>query len=166
MNIPRAIEIALSEVIRKYAELGEGVTIRAWQSLAADGSWLEGTDRAFPVIDVRCSPPRTDNNQATLAVECAILMGTKTDDDKNHAIISAMYEAVQGVLDTMYVQFRSGNFTWAEIAYFLARVEAESSATAFQFGGLTFGDGLAPVDEDGINMIGITLTVHYSRSDF
>ena len=166
MNIPRAIEIAVAEVIRKYAQLGEGVTIRAWQSLAVDGSWTAATDRAFPVIDVRCGPPKTDDNQATLAVECAILMGTKTDDDKDHAVISAMYEAVQGLIDTIYAQFRTGTFTGTEIAYLLARIEAESSANAFQFGGLTFGDGLAPVDDDGVNMIGITLTFHYGRSDF
>ena len=166
MNMTKAIELALAETIRKYAELGDGVVVRAWQSLEADGSWKENPDRSFPMIDVRCSPPKVEDNQATSIVECAILMGTKTDDDKSHAFISSMYESVQGMCDTLFSQFRSGVYTGDEIAYFLARVIAETSADAFQFGGLTFGDGLAPADDGGINMIGITLIVHYGRSDF
>ena len=166
MNTTKAIELAMAETIRKYATLGATVTVRAWQSLEADGSWKENPDRSFPMIDVRCSPPKTDDNESTRQVECAILMGTKTDDDKSHAFISDMYTAVQGLCDTLFSQFRSGTFDGTEIAYFLARVVAETSADAFQFGGLTFGDGLAPADDAGINMIGITLIVHYGRSDF
>lgn len=170
MNTTKAIELAMAETIREYAEMGEAVTIRAWQSLASDGSWKKNPDRTFPMIDVRCSPPKIDDNESTLAVECAILMGTKTDDDKDHAFISAMYEAVQGVCDNLFSQFRTttgSEYTSdTEISDFLASVVANTSAAAFQFGGLTFGDGLAPADDGGINMIGITLIVHYGRSDF
>lgn len=154
----------MAETIRTYAEIGEGVTIRAWQSLPADGSWSPDIDRAFPMIDVRCGPPRTDDNQATLACECAVLLGTKTDDDKGHAAISALYDAVQGLADKLFAQFRATAGT--ELTYFLARITAEVGAAGFLFGGLTFGEGLAPSDEDGVNMIGIVLNVHYSRSDF
>jgi len=170
MNVSKAIELAMAETIRKYAEMGEDVTIRAWQSLASDGSWLEHPDRVFPMIDVRCGPPRTDDNQSTLAVECSILMGTKTDDDKDHAFISAMYEAVQGVCDNMFSQFRTtaGSTYTAdtELYDFLDRVVTEAGASAFEFGGLTFGDGLSPADDGGINMIGITMVIHFGRSDF
>ena len=166
MNTTKAIELALAETIRKYAQMGEAVTIRAWRSLEADGSWKENPDRKFPMIDVRCSTPKTDDNESTRQVECAILMGTNADDDKSHAFISDMENAVQGVCDTIFSQFRSGGFTGEEIAYFLARVVAETSTDLFQFGGLTFGDGLAPADDGGINMIGITMIVHYGRSDF
>ena len=169
MNTTKAIELAMAETLRKYAQMGADVTIRAWQSLAADGSWKTNPDRKFPMIDVRCSPPGHDDNESTLQVQCAILMGTNTDDDKSHAFISSMYEAVQDVCDTIFAQYKTGVFTGddkEELAYFLARVLAETSADAFQFGGLTFGDGLAPADDGGINMIGITLIVHYGRSDF
>ena len=166
MNTTKAIELAMAETLRKYAQMGAATTIRAWQSLESDGSWDEKTDREYPMIDVRCSAPKTDDNESTLQVECRILMGTKTDDDKNHAFISNMYEDVQDVCDTLFSQFRSGAVTGEEIAYFLARVLAETNADAFQFGGLTFGDGLAPADDGGINMIGITMIVHYGRSDF
>jgi len=169
MNTTKAIELAMAETLRKYAQMGADVTIRAWQSLAADGSWKTNPDRKFPMIDVRCSPPGHDDNESTLQVQCAILMGTNTDDDKSHAFISSMYEAVQDVCDTIFAQYKTGVFTGddkEELAYFLARVLAETSADAFQFGGLTFGDGLAPADDGGINMIGITMIVHYGRSDF
>jgi len=170
MNVPKAIELAMAETIRKYAEMGEDVTIRAWQSLASDGSWKENPDRTFPMIDVRCSPPQTDDNQSTLQVQCSILMGTKTDDDKDHAFISAMYEAVQGACDNMFSQFRTTTgLTYTadtEISDFLDSVIVNAGADAFQFGGLTFGEGLAPADDGGINMIGITMVIHYSRSDF
>ena len=166
MKVNQAIELAMAETLRKYAQMGANVTIRAWRSLEADGSWKENPDRKFPMIDVRCSAPKTDDNESTLQVECAILMGTNTDDDKSHAFIAGMEDAVQGVCDTLFAQFRTGVFTGDEIAYFLARVLAETSADAFQFGGLTFGDGLAPADDNGINMIGITMIVHYGRSDF
>jgi len=166
MKVAKAIELAMAETIRKYAQLGEAVTIRAWQSLEADGSWKKYPDRTFPMIDVRCSPPKTDDNETTQQVICAILFGTKTDDDKSHAFVSAMYEAGQGVCDNLFSQFRSGTFTGEEIAYFLAKVITETSSDDFQFGGFTFGDGLSPIDDNGINMIGITLNVHFGRSDF
>ena len=166
MNTSKAIELAMAETLRKYAEMGAAVVVRAWQSLEADGSWKENPDRKFPLIDVRCSPPGHDDNESTMQVQCAILMGTKTDDDLSHAFISSMYEAVQGVCDTLFAQYKTRVFTGEELAYFLARVVAETSTDAFQFGGLTFGDGLAPADDNGINMIGITMIVHYGRSDF
>lgn len=153
------------ETIRAYCEVGAGVTIRAWQSLVSDGSWKTAPDRAFPMVDVRCTPPRTDDNQATLAVECAVLMGTKTDDDKDHAVVSALYEAVQGLIDTLFSQFRQGTTTGAA-AFFIDKIAEYAGASAFEFGGLTFGDGFGPEDDNGINMIGVTLNVHYSRSDF
>jgi hypothetical protein len=144
------------------------VTVRAWQSLEADGSWKENTDRSFPMVDVRCSPPQGDDNQSTLQVQCAILFGTKVDDDKSHAFIAAMYEAGQGMCDNLFSQFRSGTYDGDEIKFFLDKVDEalESESVDFKFGGFTFGEGLSPSDDSGVNMIGITLIVHYGRSDF
>jgi hypothetical protein len=166
MNVSKAIELAMAETIRKYAQLGEEVTIRAWQSLESDGSWKENPDRSFPMIDVRCSPPKTDDNESSQQVECAILFGTKTDDDKSHAFVSKMYEAGQGVCDKLFKQYRTGIFTDTEIKYFINKVETEAGTDVFTFGGFTFGEGLSPSDDNGVNMIGITMIVHFGRSDF
>lgn len=165
MNIPKAVELGFADIIRD-AEIGEGVVIRAWQSLSADGSWSETPDREFPMIDIRCSPPRSDDNQATLNVECAITMATKTDDDKDHLFISNMYDAVQEVCNNLFKAFRTGSKTDEPLATFLAAIQNEVASAEFDFGGLTFGEGVAPFDDNGANAIGINMVVHYSRSDF
>lgn len=170
MNIAKALEIAFAHVIRAYGEIGAGVTIRCWQTLRADGSWNAAKDRDFPVIDVRCSPPAPDESaESTAIAECAVLCGTKAADDKDHAAISALYAGTQDAMDRLYAGFR-GNATHAPVyAAFLAKLTDAMGATdaaLFSFGGLTFGGGTAPYDDDGVNMIGLTMRVHFSRSDF
>ncbi len=166
MNVSKAIELAFAEAIRENAEIGEGVTVRAWQSLEADGSWKENPDRAFPMVDIRCSPPRMDDSQTTLQVECAILMGTKTDDDKSHAFVSQMYDAIQKVCDDLFSDFRQADENSEPLKTWLATVAANVESGAFGFGGFTFGEGMAPMDDGGVNMIGITMVVHYSKTGF
>lgn len=163
MNVPKAFEIALAKTIREYAEIGEGVTIRAWQALRTDAYWNEDTDRQFPMIDIRCSPPMPDEVQATLVCECGVLMGTNADDDRDHAGISQLYEAVHGLLDTLFSQFRQSESE--ELAYFMAEIEAALDME-FDLGGFTFGQGLAPNDEGGINMIGTTFRLHYHNAAY
>jgi hypothetical protein len=74
------------------------------------------------------------------------------------------------VCDNLFSQFRTATGSTytadTEISDFLASIVANTGADAFKFGGLTFGEGLAPADDAGINMIGITMVIHYSRSDF
>jgi len=166
MNIPKAIEQAMSFVLKKHAELGKGVMLRAYQSLADDPYWSPSTDLYFPMVDIRCSPPRTDQTQTTLVCECAMLCGTNAQDDKDHAFISSLYEAVEGVVTNIFAQYRHGT-TGGIYAEFVAKVvELVDDAAKFNFGGLTLGEPLAPHDESGVNMIGLTLAVHYSRSDY
>lgn len=163
MNVSKAIEIAVSEALRTNAELGQSATIRAWQALTRDNSWDPDKDRTFPMVDVRCGPPQTDNNQATCFCECSIVMATMTDDDRGHEQISALYGEVQGVIDSLFSQFRAQSGT--VYTAFSAALTDELGAT-FSLGGLTFGAGLDPADDAGANVIGITLVVHYSRSDY
>jgi len=166
MNVPKAIELAFAEAIRENAEMGEGVVIRAWQSLEADGSWAENPDRYFPCVDIRCGPPKTDENQSTLQVACAILMATKTDKDKSHAFISNMYDTIQKVCDDLFGAFRQASETTEPLQTWLATVQDNVASGAFYFGGFTFGDGLAPSDDGGINLIGIEMNIHYSKTGF
>lgn len=153
-------------MLREYAQLGEGVTVRPWQSLRFDPSWQEDLDRAFPLIEVRCSGPSTDSNQSTLFVSVKLLCGTKTDDDKDHAAISAMYESVESMCARLFSQFRQTEGVEVELAAFKAFMLGNTDAGAFQFGGLTFGESIDPYDDRGCNMMGITMGVHYGRSDF
>ena len=40
------------------------------------------------------------------------------------------------------------------------------NAAWLTFGGFTIEDGAPPSDAEGVNVIGMALRVHYSRSDF
>jgi len=165
MNIPASIELAISKIIRDQSNLPDGVTIRAWQSVDADATWDSDQDRTFPMIETRCSPPRTDENQATLSVDCAILIGTMTADDKNHAIISDIYSEVQDTIDRLYSQFRLQSFS-TEYNQFVSVMSENVAASKFRLGGFSYGDPQVPFEDRGANMIGITLTIHYARDDF
>jgi len=167
MNVSKAIEQAVSELLRDEAELGAGVTVRAWQSLAQDPNWKAEPDKAFPLIDVRCSAPAVDQAQSTLAVTCGILCATKTQDDKDHAIVSAMYGEVERVIFALFSAFRRGDDEDEVYSAFLARIIAlVDNASAFSFGGFQIGEASPPSDDNGASIIGMSLIVNYSWLDF
>ena len=158
-NAPKAIELALTETIRAFTTLGDDVSIRPWQALASvitDGNYA----RKLPYIDIRCAPPNSNDEDTTRICTASILCGTTAEDDPDHAAIRMLYEGVQGVTDSIYFQFRRGEN--AELTAFKASLT--DYAPIMIFGGITFGDGPAPYDDDGINMIGITISVHYSHA--
>jgi len=165
MNVPKAIELAFAKVIRNYAEMGAGVVLRPYQSLNYDGSWDAKKDRTFPLIDIRCAPPQNDESPSTFFVECPILCATDNDDDNSHSFVSDMYGAVQSVLDGMVSQFIAGTQSTLVLAEFLAEIQTVTG-TGFIFGGLEFESPLPPADDAGSNVIGITMKVSYSRSDY
>ena len=159
-NASKAVELALAQTIQEYAEVGAGVSIRPWQSLAeaAEGA---GYARRFPCIDIRCSPPSFDDNAETRRVVAMIECRTKTDDDESHAIVVGMYEAALEVCDKLFYQAR--NTTGDELTAFAAAVADVAPNVAL--GGFSFDAGMTPYDDDGDNALGIALAVHYSRSD-
>lgn len=167
MNIPAAHEQALAAVIRKYAALGKDVQVRPWQALAADGTVGDAGLRKFPLVDIRAAPPAVDENQRTGRCQITVICATQDGDDPNHAIISAMFDAVQQTLDKLFAQWitRTPGAEYNTFVDAIADLLKDSGYT-FSLGGLTFGDGLSPRNENGINMIGNTLIVHYGRSDF
>lgn len=165
MNIAKLIEKALATVIREHCNLPDGITIRAWQSLDYDATFDSAEDRTFPLIEIRASPPRTDDNQSTLAVESVVVVGTQNNDDKTHAIISDIYGEVQSTLDALFASFRTGSNNDEYLTFFNSMAEAQV-AGRFNFGGFSYGAPLAPFEDRGAVMLGITLVTHYSRDDF
>ena len=166
MNASKAIEQAMVAVLRQFASMGD-VELRAWQALP-ESSVGSSCERKFPCVDVRAAPPSVDENGLTCQSAVTILCATKVDDDKNHATVSAIYEAVQGVCDNLYAEALHGTVgvddTGAvpnEIGVFDASLlnnEAE-----IERGGFTFNDGIGPQQEEGLNVIGINFIIHYSR---
>jgi len=165
MNTAKAIELAVVAVIRDYANLPPGVSIRAWQTLRADATWDEEQDRTFPLIEIRSAPPRTDSNASTMETQVAILIGTMTADDKDHAQISDIYSEVQSVIDRLYAQFRV-QVAGDEYNRFEAIMAANTTAGTWNLGGFSYGDPQSPADDAGANIIGIALMVHHSNDNF
>ena len=169
MNIPLALETALSETIRAKGQLVTGVVIRTWQSLRNDSSIDRDGSRQFPMVDIRATPPMTADDQATLHSTIAIECKTLVDDDREHMQIQQLYAGVQAVCDEMFGDFRVDGCDPGEgsaLRIFLDAIAAYPENAFFQFGGLTFEEPLAPFDDDGRNSIGISMRVHYSRSDW
>jgi hypothetical protein len=163
MNIPLAIENAVANLIRGQS-IGPATVVRCWHNLRADQKWSTDADRVLPCIDVRCSAPKTDDNQITLSASCAIQIMTNAEDDQDHAAINAYEEAVQHALDTLYAQWRAPGQSGAVYQAFRTSIETDCSGALV--GGLEFGDPLPPFDDGGINSVGVTLIVHFSRNDF
>ena len=164
MNIPKAIEIAFCDVMRQHSQLGEGVVLRAFQALDADGSWTATGDRKFPCVDVRCAPATVTEGQCTCFAECSILFCSKIDDDRNHATISGLYEAGQATIDAMFSQARKRS-DGAELSQFKADLSS-ALGTDFEFSGLLMSDPVAPYTEAGISIIGLRVRVVFIRKDF
>lgn len=165
MNVSRAVELAFASAFRTNAELGNGTSIRCWQSVTADGSIdPEKTDRTFPLVAITCGMPRYNDDQCTLYCDCIILCGTKVDDDKDHLAWSSLYGAVQEVADQLFAGFKGAES--AAFDAFKNAVHAECGENFNGIGGLQFVDGLDPYDDSGVNMGGIVVRVHYSRNDY
>jgi len=161
MNTPKAIELALTTMIRQYAELGQGTLVRPWQSLAIEGAFDPESDRTFPCVDIRFSPPQTADDQSQATFVCAGSVGilTHVHDDPTHAQASAIYAAVFEALQSIHRAMFGFTATthWTE---FSALVVSNGGDTP---GGVTFGSPIPPDQtETSLNIIGIGFDVHYS----
>jgi len=158
VNIPQTLEIVIAEAMRG-AELGSETVVRPWQAMMRDGSWDKVVDREFPCLDIRFAPEKVQDDQVTLVCEGSILCCSKAADDKDHAVVSAMYEAAHGVLRGIFLAFI--NNTGTDYTNFTAAIAAADPG-AINVGGVTFSDPTPPYDDGGINMIGIGFAVHFS----
>jgi len=167
MNEAKAIELAIANTIRQFGEIGQKTLIRPWQSLDAQHGFdtqSKDGDRFFPCIDIRCGTAALDEDQSTWTSTAPIIICTKTEDDETHAEASSIYEAVKGVTDSLFKQFRTG-VDGDELTFFKAQL-TDHAGTAFHWGGLSYAEGSAPAADDNLNMIDIVLVVYHSRTDF
>jgi hypothetical protein len=160
MNTPKAIELALTAMIRQYAEIGSGTLVRPWQSLDTEGAFDPASDRVFPCVDVRFAPPMTQDadGQATFVSSGSVTIMTKAQDDASHQECSAIYAAVFEVLQAIH----RAMFGFTATAYWTEFVSLVVDNGGDSPGGVTFGSPTAPMDDAGLNAIGIGFDVHYS----
>ena len=164
MNVAAAYEQAFATILREFYSPVAGTVIRCWQNLRSDAVWSDrnGVDRVAQTIDLRAAPPVSDEDQINMTTALSIECFSKTADDRDHAIIAAMYDAAQSAADILHYQFTFRPASTPELTRFLAVMAAEVGGT-FGFGGLTYGDSTAPYDDNGFSAIGLSLILHYSR---
>ena len=160
MTLQTAFEIAMAKVMRKYAQLGAGVVIRAWRSLRLDGSWNEELDREFPMLGISASTPGYDDGQRSMYIDVQFDARTQVDDDQDHAVITEMETEVQRVLDIIFDKAAKPTITGAAYDDFVAYVDELATC---HIGGMTYGEPSPPVDDGNTQSIQITMRVHYSR---
>jgi hypothetical protein len=166
MNTPAAIEIALATIIRDYAELGEGTVVRAWQSPNLDPLAGDEDVRRFPAVDVVANGPEYTDD-LTASVTCAILCRTKFADDEDRAFLREMFSEIERVARALFAQYRGDGgeelTAWADaFAVAAAGDGINHDSVSFQW-----GPSQPPsIDGDGTQSHGLSLVIHYSRTDF
>ena len=168
INIPKAFEGAVAATIVATADLKELPRLRTWQAVDSDARWSPAQDRKFPLYELRASPPLlSEEAGATLMCPVNIQIGTNAADDKTHRNVALYYAAAQQVIDNLYAQYRSGTAGDERDAFdaHMSNKEPDVAAT-IEIGGFSHGDGFEPFEEEGVNFIGVSLIIHYSRSDY
>jgi len=169
MNTPKIFEGALAATIVATADLTDLPRIRTWQAIDQnDARWTPVDDRTFPVFDIKGRPPTNADDGLESTVALVILVGTHADGDKTHEKASLYYAVMQKLIENLYAQQRK-NTTGAERNAWNTYIEDNFPVENAIFNGsvaFTMGDGQDPYEDAGINQIGLTLLVHYHRTDW
>jgi hypothetical protein len=163
MNTPKAIEIAVAQMLRTHAELVPGISLRPWQSLDNESGFVRGNDREFPCIDIRFAPDTYNEDQATLVCIGEITAMTLTEEDRTHQQASAIYEAVHGLALSIFAgsHGRTATTLYTEFKALVLTL----TDNAVSVGGITMEQGAAPSSDEKTNQIGIGLGVHFAYAD-
>jgi hypothetical protein len=167
MNIPKLFEGAIAQTIRDHAKLVTMPRLRTWQSIDSDLNWTPTSDRSFPMLDIRATPPVVGDDGVTLMSNVSILIGTNANDDPTHSDMSAFYEGVSTVLDDLYSQFRSGTAGTERDTFdaYITNTQPDTSAL-IDVGGFEHGEPLSPYEDGGAYFIGLNFIIHFSRTDY
>ena len=164
MNVALAYETALATVIRQFADIGGNTHIRVWRNLRFEPRWNPDEDRHFPCVDIRAGIAEPKEDQHALSLDGQVQVYTNAADDQSHAVISAIEEAIHGVLNKLFYGALSGDGN-EELTLFHATM-TELCGSGYYFGGFTFGAGITPMDDAGFNVVGFSLVLHYQRGDY
>jgi SH3-like domain-containing protein len=162
-NVPAIFESAIAEVITTFAQISDFPRIRTWRSIDADNRWSPDSDYAVPLIVITSSTPepdQQDQRQVTVTVGAI----TNAADDQSHEQIAQMESELQGVLDKLESQYCKGGSYWET---FISKVAIENAGAKFSIhvGGVESGPATDPAIEEGMNVISMSIIVHYYRSD-
>jgi len=164
MTLTNAIESAFYDLLRSYEMGVEPPLIRCWHGLRKDQTWDWTTDRELPCIDIRCSPFVLSDNKLTGTCRVQIIAKTNGEDDKDHASIGVIEEAITNALDSLYSDLYAGatGSTWAA---FVASIKADFP-TVETIGGIDMEQGEEPSDDDGKPTVGFVVNVSITKTDY
>ena len=163
-NVPEIYEGALAATILAHAPLAELPRVRTWQAVDADGRWSPADDMVLPLVVIVGTPPSSEDGR-TFVVSLGVACVTNAAEDRDHRSISALYAAVQSVLDALHRQ--TVNADGAELTTFRAHIAERMAGAAYtlHIGGITLESPAPPTNESGRLIVGMEIAVHYSRSD-
>lgn len=166
MNIPKLFEGALATTIRDHANLTAMPRLRTWQAISDDFNWTATSDRVFPLIDIRATPPAVGDDGVTLLSNVAVLIATNANDDQAHSDIANIYEGVSTVLDALYSQFRgTAGAERSTFDEYISDTQPDAEET-ISVGGFEMGEPLSPYEDSGAYFIGLNFIIHFSRTDY
>ena len=161
MNVPYACEKAMADAIVKYGDLGK-VIVRVWHGLGYIVGWKETPGKEAPLIQITHAAESVQDNQVTMQSTGAVLVQTKTDDDRDHGVCANLYEGTHKVMRDIFQGFIGGTEAQAAIyAEYAAAVESYTSS-GVHVGGVSFAEPTPPDASDGYNSTGIGWAVHFS----
>ena len=164
MTLPNAIESAFYDLLREQ-EMGITPPLsRCWHGLRKDQTWDWTTDRELPCIDIRCSPFVPSDNKLTGTCRVQITAKTNGEDDKDHASISTIEEAITDAIDSLYGDLYEGA-TGATWTAFEASIKADFP-TVETIGGIDMEQGEEPSDDDGKPTVGFVINVSITKTDY
>jgi len=166
VNVARDIERVIRDALAQNGNLPKGVRVIAWQTPDETAgwdhpdspAWSGEDDRRFPLIEVSCTPPASDEKDETaLTCEVSILCATKAGDDRDRKILRAMYEVAQdyadGIAAAWYEERPEAFDAFAEA---LERLEPR-----VRVGGATAGTPAPPAEGGGLYMLGAAVQIHF-----
>jgi len=166
MNVSMAIEAAFSEAWVQASPF-DGISIRTWQSIDADGRWDPNSDRKLPLLDIRASTPEVSVEDLSRKIDLNVTCSTNSSDDQTHTTISMMYDSVLSVIETIFSDYRAGNYNSSSNPITKAFREALENqlfdGPQIVVGGFEIIGGNMPETSEGLNTISAGISVHYYR---
>lgn len=164
MNAAKAIEIAIAHTLRTHAAMGADTAMRPFQTLRWDTRWNlddENSDRRTPCADIRCSPSIIVEGDLTYTTTVSVEFITTTEQDRDHARLSAIFEAGYQCLRQLLIDAATLPVpTSGPFATFTAKIAELDAAIAIA--GFVNTQPTAPSSADGLNSIGLSFEVRHS----
>jgi len=160
MNDAKAIELAMTDVVREFCSLGDA-ELRAWRALQ-DSAVNSDHERKFPCVDIRASSPESAaNSRSARMVTVSIQVLTLVDKDKNHSRIETLEDELQSLV---WALFDQGPVNKASDERNAFTESLTKNAPELTLSGFTVGTGDMPMDQDGLNTVSCAITVHYIKA--